>query len=207
MRKELKNAAIAALFAAISFAAQADLFNWTIQDVTVSGGNELSATSQYKAYLFASELTGGTYSDISSKITTIDAVTSLLAKKQDISGNALDSATSAYNSSFGDSSFSGSSILSGTQFAQGTTLSCFAVIIDSLNVSDAQKYMIAHTSKGNEPYIWQVTSSEDGSAQTQTFSWTGGSTSGAAWVSIPEPTSGLLLVLGMATLALKRRRV
>ena len=42
-----------------------------------------------------------------------------------------------------------------------------------------------------------------------TFTWASGTYGGTMWSaqSVPEPTSGLLLLLGMAGLALKRKRV
>ncbi len=42
---------------------------------------------------------------------------------------------------------------------------------------------------------------EDGTGFT-----TGGSLAGASWQAVPEPTSGLLLLLGVAGLALRRKR-
>ena len=44
---------------------------------------------------------------------------------------------------------------------------------------------------------------------TATFSWKAGTYGGTMWSaqSVPEPTSGLLLLMGMAGLALKRKRV
>jgi len=44
---------------------------------------------------------------------------------------------------------------------------------------------------------------------TDTFAWTAGTYGGAMWqevAPVPEPTSGLLMLLGMAGLALRRRR-
>ena len=44
---------------------------------------------------------------------------------------------------------------------------------------------------------------------TDTFTWAAGSYGGSMWketAAVPEPTSGLLMLLGMAGLALRRRR-
>jgi len=44
---------------------------------------------------------------------------------------------------------------------------------------------------------------------TETFTWAAGNYGGAMWqevAPVPEPTSGLLMLLGMAGLALRRRR-
>ena len=45
-----------------------------------------------------------------------------------------------------------------------------------------------------------------GGMATTLFGNVGSSTTATAWSSVPEPTSGLLMLLGMAGLALRRRR-
>ena len=68
----------------------------------------------------------------------------------------------------------------------------FAVIFNSDDISTATAYMV--TSVSNIKFSTSNTA-------TQTANVGAGT-----WTAVPEPTSGLLLLLGMASLALKRKR-
>jgi hypothetical protein len=108
----------------------------------------------------------------------------------------------------------GSTVASGTSFrangtatqADGSTESYYMVIYDNASIADAKNYIVSS--------LKSVTTNAAGSDVNASFgsmSGTGStnmflSSSWTATSAVPEPTSGLLLLLGMAGLALKRKR-
>lgn len=88
--------------------------------------------------------------------------------------------------------------------ANGTTASFYAVVYDAASVADAKNYIISTDVS--------VTATAAGNNVTLTFGAMAGTTAtankfyGQSWTAVPEPTSGLLMLLGMAGLALRRRR-
>ena len=89
-----------------------------------------------------------------------------------------------------------------------------------VNAHDAEAAGITDTTK-NYDFYFVVFNNSDAAAATEyaivsapNKAYSGmdakftasGNFSGAAWQSVPEPTSGLLMLLGMAGLALRRRR-
>lgn len=111
--------------------------------------------------------------------------------------------------------FEGSTVAAGANFrangtvpdgqANGTTVSYYMVIYDNASIADAKNYIVSAQK--------EAIATAAGSDITLSF----GSMSSAAssnmfvssfWTStaVPEPTSGLLMLLGMAGLALRRRR-
>ena len=106
----------------------------------------------------------------------------------------------------------GSTVASGTSFrangnatqADGTTASYYMVIYDNASIADAQNYIVSS--------VKSVTTNAAGSDVNASFGSMSGTGStnmflSSSWqaTAVPEPTSGLLLVLGMAGLALKRK--
>ena len=91
---------------------------------------------------------------------------------------------------------------SGTQ-DNGTTVSYYAVICDASTVAAAKNYIVSDAVS--------VTINDAGSSGMLSFGAMTATTSAnkflnSSWTAVPEPTSGLLMLLGMAGLALRRRR-
>ena len=131
----------------------------------------------------------------------------------------------------GSGLFTGSAIL--TAFVTGTDTvvgtwngnivngvlngSSSGLVISSDSFVGSSKYdfiFVATTTVDTKEYVWTSTK-KTGTAQatsTPSISWfaanhtTGEGINANGWAVAPEPTSGLLLLLGMAGLALKRKR-
>ena len=75
----------------------------------------------------------------------------------------------------------------------GDTINAYSIILDSTVAKNAKNYL------ATDPKSAQFSS-----AGSATLGY--GSQAGKTWTAVPEPTSGLLLLLGVAGLALKRKR-
>ena len=89
------------------------------------------------------------------------------------------------------------------EYAGGSSVSIFAVIYDADTIAGAKNYIVS------ADLTKSVNSA--GSPLSMGFGNMAGTTTanmfyGKSWTAVPEPTSGLLLLLGMAGLALKRKR-
>ena len=131
-------------------------------------------------------------------LTTLAAVQTVL-DSGDLSG--LSSLAAAHGSNTAAGMFTGATGLEG--FSSGS-LSAFAVVVDSSDLASAKNYFLVSggaektatftSATGMKALAWGSQASITQSA--------GGWTS----TSVPEPTSGLLMLLGMAGLALRRKR-
>ena len=89
----------------------------------------------------------------------------------------------------------------------GTSKTIYAVVYDAASIADAKYYIVSDA--------MTITANAAGSPVSAGFGSMAGTTAAAnkslnsswtATAAVPEPTSGLLLLLGMAGLALKRKR-
>ena len=109
--------------------------------------------------------------------------------------------------------FSGSAVENNSTFratgtvadgqANGTTESYYMVIYDASTIADAKNYIISG--------IKDLQTNAAGSDATLSFGSMKGTTSAnmflnSSWQAVPEPTSGLLMLVGLAGLALRRKR-
>ncbi len=220
MKEQIKKVVFAALVAAVSIAAQADQLYWQVSDIKSSSANPATGEGQYLAYLYASYITQSWMKD-NSKITTIDTIKEALAssdaKSEANSAIIIDNAF-LYNGSTaklntGYSSTDNTVSFENINFAQigdnggaGSRVDVFAVVLNAATWADATHYMLVTDTDGNA--MSKTITGQWGTSGTTTFDF--GSQANNSWyaigTAIPEPTSGLLLVLGAATLALKRRR-
>ena len=179
---------------AVGLAVHAAAINWNASVVSASADNALTGAGQYVAYFFATSDSSGTLST-----TTMDAVLAEIAKGAagDIASLASYTTNNAYAKTTGKAGFMSSG---NGSFAAGTTISRFMLILDATDLASAKNYMVAKTTEG----VTEL-SKTAGTSGAMTFGY--GSQASNTWQAIPEPTSAMLLVLGVAALALRRKRV
>ena len=193
--KKIMIALAAAAFAAVSHAATV---SWTINGVAE---DSVALTSGHVYMFFATSEANA----ISESAALIDLAGSGSAVFTTAMGSAVwddtKKATAAGNFSMGTSAALGGYTLP-TNAALGldgnTTYYAYAVIFDTETISDSSNYIVTNYKA--------VTTAGDSSSLNKSIAI--GSQASATWyaVNVPEPTSGLLMLLGMAGLALRRRR-
>lgn len=175
---------------------QAAALNWSIANVYEPGSTTDKAAGGSVMLFVTSYSASGITPAV--QTTTISAITALL-DAGDFAGAA---ALSAANKTLGNTGgISGATGLSG--FTTGDTLSAFAVIFNS----DNSKYYLAVDAANNQT----LSKTWSNATSAQTLAWANQTTASqnATWSSVggvPEPTSGLLLLIGGAMLALRRKQ-
>ena len=200
MKEQIKKVVLAALIAAFGFAAQAELLYWTISDVSSAPNKAMSLNNPYTAYYFIYHQKS---SYQSSWLTDIETI----IKNQDTSAlNSFENAnvSGGTNNKYLRSGTGMDGTFKNADFATVLGATTISVIINASSLTDATYYMIAKKDGTGDAYsIVNAISNGDNSRALEINDF--GSQANNVWLAIPEPTSGLLLVLGMATLALKRR--
>ena len=191
---KMKKLIIAAAVACVAALTQAASVSWSITGLKGSDGNTLTSGA---AYVFCTKGTSAT---------TVAAVTSAIdgLNAGDLKTYLTDNSISALKGTIsgGGASVSGVDLAtSGVPEKQSGT-AIFAVIVDDDTFGDGVKYVVTGVSGNVKTPAASTTNvatfSLDGAAATANASnWT---------AAAPEPTSGLLLLLGVAGLALKRKR-
>ena len=126
-----------------------------------------------------------------------DVIAAVLAKDATTLGNlANDWKQTTVSNAAGLLSSSGN----GT-YAASDTFSVYVVLFDASTVADAGNYFITATKSGSINAAGSNATLAFGTFASQAAA--AGSSGG--WTAVPEPTSGLLMLLGMAGLALRRR--
>ena len=190
----MKKLTIACVAMAMAAVAQAATVNWTITNVySPSDSTAKVAASSMSAWLFVTA--NSTDKTAGIPVTTLAAVQAVL-DSGDLTGLSSLAAAHGVNGSAGN--FGGATGLEG--FSSGT-LTAFAVVIDSTDLASAENYFLVSGGTTKDATFTSATGAKTllwGSQASYTQSAGG-------WTAVPEPTSGLLMLLGMAGLALRRK--
>ena len=217
----MRKIAFVAFAAALGLAAQGEALYWQASDIKSSPTTTVGDKT-YLAYIFAdtdsSPSTAQMFQNKNNKDSLVsrDTIKSMLANKQDITEYAFKNGTINDNitgATYSDKKGRLNSYNTETKTAYysdeivgwiGTNgkVDLFAVILDGTSWDAASNYMFLETSAEGTIKTYY----NNGHSDTFHFGSQANNTWYAIGTAIPEPTSGLLLVLGMATLALKRKR-
>ena len=191
----MKKLMIALAAVAMATVASAATVKWNANGISEMGTSTLAGSS-YAAYFVNS----ATLSRADMLATYYDTDKAQL----DLSFLATTSAASGYSAPLRDNPSTGA----GTGVTQGGTLTTSAGSSEAWTgyvvIVDATSY-----DKANNAFVTsELTKSTGatGQAATLQFSSLTGTQTASNWYAVPEPTSGLLMLLGMAGLALRRRR-
>ena len=190
----MKKLMIALAVAAVAAIGNAASVNWGAGTITEPGG--ATANKSVTGYLFV--LTADQYSTLNTAYGTATGASAgekMANAVWNAYGTKLESAYAT-----GTSSKKGALTLTDDSKEYGAGDKAYAALIYTYGTGDDLKYI------GN---IGTVEFESSMSIDTDNMSKNlFGNTSAAAtaWTAVPEPTSGLLLLLGMAGLALKRKR-
>ena len=192
----MKKLMIALAVAAVAVIGNAASVNWGAGTITEPGG--ATANKSVTGYLFV--LTADQYSALNTAYGTATGASAgekMANTVWNAYGTKLDSAYAT-----GTSSKKGALTLTDDSKEYGAGDKAYAALIYTYGTGDDLKYI------GNIGTV-EFESSMSVDVSGMSISLFGDSTKGATgWTAaaVPEPTSGLLLLLGMAGLALKRKR-
>ena len=180
----MKKQIISAILIGIASFANAAAVSWSVTGITAPGTT--TKTANYAAYLFQSDKTG--YSSVQEALA--NGTFASMTSKALASGmsTAVGVITKSEIGSYGASA----------TVSAPENITFYMVIFDSNEIANATNYILSN----------EKTVSFTSASGTKSVAFTNIVTSTeGGWTAIPEPTSGLLLLIGVAGLALKRKRV
>ena len=183
----MKKLMIVAVAVAVAACAQAASFSWktSVSGKVYTPGDSSTLLASATAYLFDQSSVGQDSLVAAFKGGTLDLTTGNISS-QSISSGAIAS------TSFTD----------GT--AVGSTLTAYFATLVTVDEKDYLFISATGSGLGQEGKTTNI--NLNGSASKNAVFDVASGYQGAGWYAVPEPTSGLLMLLGMAGLALRRRR-
>ena len=179
----------------VGLVAQASSVTWAITNVKDIEG---AALGTGHAYIFA--VAGNAKADTS-------MWAALAEKGKDALITAVAGANVDYSKTGAAGTFSSAEFtLPSNDVQPGTKYSCYAVIFDTETITDDSHFYVTAATAASTTYA-------DSSSMKKTYTLTATSSAVADnWYAVgatvtPEPTSAMLMLLGFAGLALRRRRV
>lgn len=186
----MKKIILGALVAISAICSQAATVSWTLTNVNQDGTGVSGAM-----YIFTTETAAR------------DAILALAGQGADAVSTAMEKATITWTVSNGTGSVGATSAdkvdISSVGLAGNTQYEFFAVVFDTATITDDSSFYVSA--------IKSQTMADASTANNKVIGWGSQATASAAegaWnaVAVPEPTSGLLMLVGLAGLALRRRR-
>ena len=196
----MKKLIIAFVGTAFAVIAHAATVSWSISNVQTADSTKLTSGSEYVFFATSSAAADSAIAAIkglagkgAAEMTTAMSTAAFHDTKK---------ATAAGNFGIGTSAALGGytlPTLTDLGLAGETTYYAYAVIFDTETITDASKFIVTGTASATTPASSaSVNKSFNIGSQAANTTW--------STVAVPEPTSGILLLLGMAGLALKRKR-
>ncbi len=198
--QNIKKALVALAAVGLTFAANAATYNWSISYTRASPAEPLNSfDGQYKAFLF-----------LLAEDTDFSTITSQIAKG--VLPQCHDWVLSTVTSDQGQRVVTFSKETN--PIADPSGLVAYSIIIDAANIDDAKYYIAAtggtsegtYEDDGHGVHLDALTSTDLSWDNQYSSNWAGIWRDSGGGSSIPEPTSALLLMMGLATLALRRKQ-
>ena len=195
--KKLMIAFVGIAFAAVAHAATV---SWAISNVQTGDSTKLTSGSEYVFFATSSSAAESAIAAIQALAGT--GADSLTTAMSSAAFHDTKKATAAGNFGIGTSAALGGytlPTLSELGLSGETTYYAYAVIFDTETITDASNYIVTGVASATTP--------ASSASVNKTFN-IGSQAANTTWsaVGVPEPTSGLLMLIGVAGLALRRRR-